>query len=86
MQLYITNDTCQPQMDKHNCYFVYSIWLFMLSDIPYNGDSNKILETVFVRYVSFKDDLILKTVAIFVQNTSLIWQQSGFSLYSIYKT
>ena len=50
----------------------------------------KILETVFVRYVLFKDDLILKTVAIFVQNAGLIWQQGGFSLnllqYSMHKT
>ena len=90
MQLYITKDACQPQMDKHNCYFVYSIWLFILTDVPYNGDSNKILEAVFVRYVLFKDDLILKTVAIFVQNVGLIWQQGDFSLnllqYSIHKT
>ena len=55
-------------------------YLFILIDIPYNGDSNKILETVFVRYVLFKDELILKTVAIFVQNAGLIWQQGGFSL------
>ena len=90
MQLYITNDACQPQMDKHNCYFAYSIWLFILTDILYNGDSNKILETVVVRHVLFKDELILKTVAIFVQNAGLIWQQGGFTLnwlqYSVHKT
>ena len=44
----------------------------------------------FVRYVLFKDELILKTVAIFVQNAGLIWQQGGFSLnwlqYSIHRT
>ena len=90
MQLYITNDACEPQMDKHNCYFAYSIWLFILTDIPYNGDSNKILETVFVRYVLFKDELILKTAAIFIQKAGLTWKQGGFSLnwlqYSIHKT
>ena len=77
MQLYITNNACQPQMDKHNCYFAY---LIILTDIPYNSDSHKILEMVFVRYVLFKDELILKTVAIFVKKAGLIWRQGGFSL------
>ena len=25
IQLYITNDACQPQMDPHNCYFEHLI-------------------------------------------------------------
>ena len=78
MQLYVTNDACQPQIDKHNCYFAYLI--IILTDILYNGDSHKILEMVFVRYVLFKDELILKTVAVFVQKAGIIWQQGGFSL------
>ena len=78
MQLCITNDACQLQMDPHNCYFEYLIICF--TDIPYNGDSHKILEMVFVRYVLFKDELILKIVAISAQKAGLIWQQGGFSL------
>ena len=78
MQLYVTNDACQLQIDKHNCYFAYLI--IILTDILYNGDSHKILEMVFVRYVLFKDELILKTVAIFVQKAGIIWKQGGFSL------
>ena len=57
---------------------ILHVWLFILKDIPYNGESHKILEMVFVRYVLFRDELILKTVAIFVQKAGLIWQQGGF--------
>ena len=80
MQLYITNDACQHQMDKHNCYFAYLIIYFDRHTLQCNGDSHKILEMVFVRYVLFKDELLLKTVAIFVQKAGLIWKQGGFSL------
>ena len=59
---------------------LFCIFDFTLTDIPYNGDSHKILEMVFVRYVLFEDELILKTVTIFVQKAGLILQQSGFSL------
>ena len=40
------------------------------------------------RYVLLKDELILKTVAIFVQKAGSIWQQGGFSpnYYSIQYT
>ena len=73
-----------------NTIVILHIWLFILTDIPYNGDSHKTLEMVFVRYVLFKDELILKTVDIFVLKAGLIWQQDGFSLnwlqYSIHKT
>ena len=69
--------------------FDYSYWLFLLTDIPYNGDSHKILEMVFVRYVLFKDELILKTVAIICPKSRLNWQQGGLSLhwlqYSVHK-
>ena len=43
---------------KHNCYFAYLITYF---------DKHG-----FVRYVLFKDELILKTVAIFVQKAGLM--------------
>ena len=58
-----------------NTPVILHIRLFILTYIPYNGDSHKILEMGFVRYVLFKDELILKTVAIFVQKAGLIWQQ-----------
>ena len=85
MQLCITNDACQLQMDPQNChrYFEYLITVFTLTDIPYNGDSHKILEMVFVRYVLFKDELILRTAAISVHEACVIWQQGGFSLIKI---
>ena len=61
IHLYITTDAHQPQIDPHNCYFEFwlvflNIWWFFLADIPYNGDSHKILEMVYVRYVQSKDD------------------------------
>ena len=57
-----------------------------LSNIPHNGDSDKILELVFVKYVLSKGGLILETVATFVQKASLIWRQSGFYCdYSVHK-
>ena len=59
---------------------ILNIWLFILTD---NGDSHKILEMVFVRYVLFKDELILRTAAISVHDAGLIWQQGGFSLIKI---
>ena len=62
---------------------ILNIWLFILTDIPYYGDSHKILEMVFVRYVLFKDELILRTAVISVHEAGLIWQQGGFSLIKI---
>ena len=64
-------------MDPRNCYFEYWIihvefWLFLLTDIPYNSDSHKILEMVYVRYVLSTDELILETVAIFLQKAGLV--------------
>ena len=63
-------------MDPHNCYFEYLIIHSEYLIIPfdrhsYNGDSHKILKMVFVRYVLLKDELILKTVAIFVKKAGL---------------
>ena len=82
-------------MDPHNCYFEYWIIHSEYLVIPFdrhtkkNRDSHKVLEMVYVRYVLSKDELILKTVAIFFQKADLIWQQGGFSLnlsqYSIHK-
>ena len=48
-------------------------WLFSLNlnDTPYNGDSHKILELVYVKYVLSTSGLILKTVATFVQKGGL---------------
>ena len=87
MQLYITNDACQRQIDKHNCYFAYLNIYFDRNTLQWW--LSQILEMVFVRYVLFKDEVILETVAIFVQKAGLIWQQGGFSLtwlqYSIHK-
>ena len=66
-------------MFSHNCYFEYLIihseYLIVPFDrhIPYNGNSHKILEMVFFRYALSKDELGLKTVAIFVQKEGLIW-------------
>ena len=74
MQLYITNDTRQLQMDKHNYYFAYFIIYFD------RHTSHKILEMVFVRYVLFKDELIFKIVAIFVQKGRLNLATRCFSL------
>ena len=80
------NDVCQPQMVPHNYYFEYLIIhseyliiAFERHTLQWSG-SYKILEMVFVRYALSKDELILKTVAIFVQKAGLIWQQGGFSL------
>ena len=42
-----------------------------MTDIPYNGDSHKILGLAYVKYVLSKSGLILKTVAIFVQKSEL---------------
>ena len=36
IQLYITNDACQPQMDPHNCYFEHLIIHTENSTIPFD--------------------------------------------------
>ena len=61
-----------------NTIVILHIWLFISTDIPYKGDFHKILEMVFVRYVLFKGELILKTVAIFVQKAGLIGNKVAF--------
>ena len=47
-----------------------------------NGDSHKIFELVYVKYVLSMSGLILKIVAAFVQKVGLIWRQGGFFLRS----
>ena len=47
IQLYITNDACQPQMDPHNCYFEHLIihtekFTILFDRHTLNGDSHKI--------------------------------------------
>ena len=51
-----------------------------MTDIPSNGDSHKIFELVYVKYVLSMSGLISKIVATFVQKVGLIWRQGGFFL------
>ena len=80
-------------MDPHNCYFEHLIIHTEKLTIPFdrhtlNGDSHKILEMVFVRYVLFKDELILKTVTIICPKSrlNLATRQLFTTLITVFST
>ena len=60
------------QRTKYRKGTVFNFFSLNVTDIHSSGDSHKILELVYVKYVLSMSGLILKPVATFVQKVGLI--------------